>query len=54
MTIRRYLEIREVLGEEWCHRAVMTGILLTQLGWMTEEEYDDYWIMNKDWKDYKP
>lgn len=43
MTIGRYCEIREVLGDEWCRRAVKTGLLLVELGWMTDEEYADYW-----------
>lgn len=46
MTINRYLEIREVLGDEWCQRAVKTGLLLVELGWMTEEEYRIYWKFN--------
>ena len=42
----RYVEIQEVLGFEWCQRAVKTGLLLIDLGWMTKEEYNAYWKLN--------
>ena len=46
MTIRRYAEIQEILGTEWCQRAVKTGLLLVSLCWMTKEEYAEYWKLN--------
>ena len=49
MTIGRYMEIQEILGTEWCQRAVKTGLLLISLGWMTETEYNNYWKMVKFW-----
>jgi len=49
MTIGRYVAIREVLGTEWCQRSVKTGLLLIQLGWMSKDEYEQYWKMVKTW-----
>lgn len=46
MTIGRYYDIQEILGNDWCRRAVKTGLLLVELGWMTKEEYKDYWKLN--------
>lgn len=49
MKIGRYVAIKEVLGTEWCRRAVKTGLLLIQLGWMSKYEYEQYWQMVKTW-----
>lgn len=46
MEIKRFVEIREVLGTAWCQRAVKTGLLLIDLHWMTKEEYEEYWKIN--------
>lgn len=46
MTIGRYCEIREAIGDEWCQQAVKTGLLLVEIGWMTKEEYEAYWKLN--------
>lgn len=47
MTIGRFYEINEILGSDWCRRAVLTGLLLIKLGWMTKDEYAQYWKMVK-------
>lgn len=46
MKFGRYVEIQEILGSEWCQRAVKAGLLLIQLGWMTKDEYEEYWKLN--------